>query len=350
MSEKIFNSRIVHKHDTEANWLKATNFYPKQGEIIVYDIDDTYSYERFKIGDGKTLVSALPFANDSLSASIDAVDSRVDSLSVLVGDTAVSEQISSAISGQSVATSSAAGLMSADDKCLLDNFRRTDLGSMEGKTVADLRTALEGWLDTVHDSPNAIATFRSSTFITQWNNEDTTTTLSSGATWTVELKTYFGSSTYALLEMRGYYDKQTYYVALTNSAWTKLRKVFFDSDNMIYVGPTEPTDSNIKVWINTSADGTGVVPVLPRVATITLAAADWTGDANPYSQVVTINTVTTATKIDLQPTAQQIVALQNEDIALMAENNGGVVTIYALGGKPSTDYTMQVLLTEVAYV
>ena len=38
MSEKTLNNiRIVHKHDIEANWLKAENFIPKQGEIIIYD-------------------------------------------------------------------------------------------------------------------------------------------------------------------------------------------------------------------------------------------------------------------------------------------------------------------------
>lgn len=62
MAEKSLNARIVHKHDTEANWNKATNFIPKQGEIIVYDIDDNHSYERFKIGDGATNVNSLPFA------------------------------------------------------------------------------------------------------------------------------------------------------------------------------------------------------------------------------------------------------------------------------------------------
>ena len=62
MSEKKINSRIVHKHDTETNWQKATGFIPKKGELIVYDIDNTYDYERFKIGDGVTVVSALPFA------------------------------------------------------------------------------------------------------------------------------------------------------------------------------------------------------------------------------------------------------------------------------------------------
>lgn len=63
MAEKTVNTRVVNKHDTAENWAKATTFVPMQGEIIVYDRDSTYSYERFKIGDGSTLVSALPFAS-----------------------------------------------------------------------------------------------------------------------------------------------------------------------------------------------------------------------------------------------------------------------------------------------
>ena len=61
MAEKNINARIIHKHDTEANWNLATNFTPKQGEIIVYDVDATHAYERFKIGDGVTNVISLPF-------------------------------------------------------------------------------------------------------------------------------------------------------------------------------------------------------------------------------------------------------------------------------------------------
>lgn len=120
--------------------------------------------------------------------------------------------------------------------------------------------------------------------------------------------------------------------------------------NIIHVGPTAPTDPNIQVWINTSEEGTGIIPVLPRIATITLAASAWTGGSEPYSQVVEINTVTSASKIDLQPTAQQIVSLQNAETSLMVENNGGVVTCYAIGNKPTVDYTMQVLIQEVSYV
>ena len=33
MAEKNIKTRIIHKHDTEENWNKATNFIPKQGEV-----------------------------------------------------------------------------------------------------------------------------------------------------------------------------------------------------------------------------------------------------------------------------------------------------------------------------
>lgn len=70
----VLNTRIQHKHDTEINWSKATGFIPKQGELIVYDIDDNYDYERIKIGDGVTNVNSLPFANEIITdAEIDEI-------------------------------------------------------------------------------------------------------------------------------------------------------------------------------------------------------------------------------------------------------------------------------------
>lgn len=141
MSEKFLNSRIIHKHDVESNWNKATNFIPKQGELIVYDKDSTYTYERFKIGDGVTNVNSLPFADDTkvdkvsgkglstndyttveknkLAGIADgatnvivdsklsttstnavqnkAVATEINNLNTLVGDTSVSSQISNAV-------------------------------------------------------------------------------------------------------------------------------------------------------------------------------------------------------------------------------------------------------------
>ena len=62
MIEKNVKSRIQNKHDIEANWAKAENFVPLIGEIIVYDIDENYDYERIKIGDGVSNVNILPFS------------------------------------------------------------------------------------------------------------------------------------------------------------------------------------------------------------------------------------------------------------------------------------------------
>lgn len=72
MSYKNMKARFSQKHDIEANWEKASNFYPLEGEIIIYDPDDRYPFPRFKVGlwngieaDKKDWmqVSALPFAS-----------------------------------------------------------------------------------------------------------------------------------------------------------------------------------------------------------------------------------------------------------------------------------------------
>lgn len=57
MANKIFQSRIVQKHDTKAHWDKATNFVPLKGEIIIYD-----DLNKIKIGDGTTTVVKLPYS------------------------------------------------------------------------------------------------------------------------------------------------------------------------------------------------------------------------------------------------------------------------------------------------
>ena len=70
MNEKYLASRIAQKHDIEANWNKVVDFIPMRGEIIVYDIDANYDYERIKIGDGATTVVNLPFY---LAEELDAI-------------------------------------------------------------------------------------------------------------------------------------------------------------------------------------------------------------------------------------------------------------------------------------
>lgn len=60
--------KIKQKHDTEVNWLKATTFVPLDGELIIYDVDDTHSTPRFKVGDGIQVVGDLPFLVDGINS------------------------------------------------------------------------------------------------------------------------------------------------------------------------------------------------------------------------------------------------------------------------------------------
>lgn len=79
-SEKTYtNIRVVNKHDVEANWIKAVNFTPKQGELIIYDKDENYDYQRIKIGDGITNVNLLPFVDDAALAQANSyTDEQID--------------------------------------------------------------------------------------------------------------------------------------------------------------------------------------------------------------------------------------------------------------------------------
>lgn len=69
MAEKTLNTRIQQKHDIEANWLKAVNFIPKVGEVIVYDIDETHTTPRMKIGDGVKNINELEFIGEKAATS-----------------------------------------------------------------------------------------------------------------------------------------------------------------------------------------------------------------------------------------------------------------------------------------
>lgn len=68
MANKTFQGRIIQKHDTKANWDKATNFVPLKGEIIVYD-----DLKKIKIGDGTTKVGDLTFINNLPIATNDVL-------------------------------------------------------------------------------------------------------------------------------------------------------------------------------------------------------------------------------------------------------------------------------------
>ena len=86
---------------------------------------------------------------------------------------------------------------------------------------------------------------------------------------------------------------------------------------------------------------------VPTYASVILRASDWVGADDPYSQVVTIAGVTDKSKVDLLPSVEQLAIFHDKDLAFVTENDDGVVTVYAIGEKPTRDYTMEVCITEV---
>lgn len=90
--------------------------------------------------------------------------------------------------------------------------------------------------------------------------------------------------------------------------------------------------------------GTGCIVTMGEV---TLLASKWVGEASPYSQVVTIAGTTPRSMVDLEPSAEQLETFHKKDLAFTTENDDGVVTVYAIGDKPTNDYTIQVSITEV---
>ena len=83
------------------------------------------------------------------------------------------------------------------------------------------------------------------------------------------------------------------------------------------------------------------------VSEVTLLSAKWVGSENLYSQVVQIDGITENSQVDLTPSVEQLAIFHDKDIAFVAENEDGVVTIFCVGQKPANDYTIQITITEV---
>jgi hypothetical protein len=86
---------------------------------------------------------------------------------------------------------------------------------------------------------------------------------------------------------------------------------------------------------------------IARIDYIELLANKWTGETSPYSQVVAVKGVTENSQVDLTPDVEQLAVFHRKDLAFVTENEDGVVTVYAIGSKPTNDYTIQATITEV---
>ena len=93
---------------------------------------------------------------------------------------------------------------------------------------------------------------------------------------------------------------------------------------------------------------TSVSGITPHKESITIAYASWSG-SDPYTQTVTISgaTITSNTKVDIQPDATALAQLISDGIsALYIVNNSGVLTLYAIGAATTADITVQVTYYE----
>ena len=82
--EKNINARVQHKHDIEANWIKAINFIPKKAELIIYDPDENFDYSRTKIGDGIRNINDLPFIIDKTEIVLKSEVEEIDAIEIVV--------------------------------------------------------------------------------------------------------------------------------------------------------------------------------------------------------------------------------------------------------------------------
>ena len=84
-----------------------------------------------------------------------------------------------------------------------------------------------------------------------------------------------------------------------------------------------------------------------RVVTVSLPASKWAGSGNLYSQVVPIAGITEHSQVNLTPSVEQLSIFYEKDVTFITENDGGTVTVYVIGQKPTNDYTIMASVVEV---
>lgn len=90
--------------------------------------------------------------------------------------------------------------------------------------------------------------------------------------------------------------------------------------------------------------------LLPKVTNITLDANSWVGSVAPYRQDVELSYVTETTKVDLQPTAEQLASWQENGLAFSTLSLAGSVRVYVSDIKPTEDISVQITIQEVVEV
>ena len=158
--------------------------------------------------------------------------SKSGSTITLTGSDGSTSTVSDSNTTYNEATSSAKGLMSANDKKSLDAIVTAyDMGSMAGKTKAQLQAYLDTWLTTYGNIPGAVAYFTAAgDWATVWNSTDTTLTISAGGRYVVSVIGTYGSKDYTHLRFATYHDEYVFYVAKSGGVWRDAHQVAYKDD------------------------------------------------------------------------------------------------------------------------
>lgn len=85
-----------------------------------------------------------------------------------------------------------------------------------------------------------------------------------------------------------------------------------------------------------------------KIISVSLPGDKWIGDSSPYYQILDCEGITSNSKVDLQPSPEQLDIFHKKDLAFTTGNEDGTVKIYSIGDKPTNDYVIQATITEVA--
>ena len=188
----------------------------------------------------------------------------------------------------------------------------------------------------------------------------------------IQTKKYYVNTTYYLDKNGTLADPQPtkievesglYYIKNSNYVPPKEGELVLEYDET-YDGNGNLIKRVPRLKIGTGIDDYSALPymsidsfVMPKPNTITLYGGDfWTlvpGTTNEYYQDITeqlSGKVTPNSKIDLQPTPEQLSVFHQKDVAFTVVNEeDNTIRVYAVGIKPTNDYgNIQVTITEVA--
>ena len=107
---------------------------------------------------------------------------------------------------------------------------------------------------------------------------------------------FFAANDELLTENSTKFTKEGIYfeTTVTSVAYVKSKVVRYFKLDENYLPHTVVLEPEINNYVNT---------VKPKSSEIILPVSNWTGDASPYSQVVTITGATSNMRVDLMPTA-----------------------------------------------